>query len=93
MKTVTIQIGNTDDKLAQSRWASYVACIGECVHCHSAETHFYACSHGAERWQNACWVVTGTDRQLGRLKERITVYRQNFDQDSVAWTEGETQFV
>lgn len=93
MKTITIQIGNSDDKLPQARWARFVEDIAVIISYRHCRIHFFACSAGGELWQNAAWVVVCSAEEAALLKAAITEMRGAYDQDSVAWTEGETQFV
>lgn len=93
MKTVTLQIGNSDDKLTQKEWSEFVIKVGALVRCYTTEVHFFACSEGARPWQNACWIFGLHNRDIFVLTERLRSIRAEFKQDSVAWTEGETEFV
>lgn len=89
MITITLQIGNSDDKLSQERWSEYVRDIG----CHECQPHFFACSEGSQKWQNAAWVVTCHETEAVLLKGAVLEVRKMYEQDSVAWTEGATEFV
>lgn len=42
MKTATIQIGNSDDKLTQSEWSDFVSAIKDAVQRFSERIHFLA---------------------------------------------------
>jgi hypothetical protein len=44
-------------------------------------------------WQNACWVFTIHPNEIDEIKRELTVIRAKYEQDSAAWTEGETEFV
>jgi hypothetical protein len=93
MKTVTIQIGNSDDKLTQREWASLIHDAGleiwsSCVH-----THFSGGSASNAKFQNYAWVVDMDERGIEALKPKLTEIRKHFKQDSIAWTEGETKFL
>lgn len=93
MKTVTIQISNTDDKLTQTEWAAFVLMMRNQILQHCGVVHFFGAPANWERWQNAAWVVTCEDDDLSRLKAAVVDARNTFNQDSAAWTEGDTQFV
>jgi hypothetical protein len=92
MKTVTIQIGNSDDKLTQTEWAAYVLMMRTNILQHCTAVHFFGAPANWERWQNVAWVVVCEDAKLAALKAAVTDARSTFNQDSAAWTEGETQF-
>ena len=93
MKTVTVQIGNSDDKLTQREWADFVSHVDSAIQLFSSEVHFSGVSYGASRWQNAAWVIACTDRQSDIIRKHLEVFRSGFNQDSIAWTEGETTFI
>ena len=93
MKTITIQIGNSDDKLTQTRWKEYCNQIHECIRIWGEEIHFSAPSVGWADWQNAAWVFTCKDLHIPDLRLGVSIIRKDFQQDSVAWTEGYTKFV
>jgi hypothetical protein len=94
MKTVTLQIGNSDDKLTQLKWSNFVSCVDKLLSdAYSVTRHFTACSPGDEMWQNACWVFTIHPNEIDEIKRELTVIRAKYEQDSAAWTEGETEFV
>lgn len=95
--TVTIQIGNSDNKLTQAEWSDFVKLVGDYlaryVEDRAAEIHFFASSAGHAPWQNAAWVVAITAEHEAALRADIGIARRKFRQDSAAWTTGETSFV
>ena len=94
MKTMVIQIGNSDDKLTQKEWSDFVATIGNEIEDWAIKTHFFASSMGHSKWQNACWVVEVEENGgLQALKVGLTEARVRFKQESCAITEGVTEFI
>lgn len=93
MKTVTVQIGNFDDKLTQAEWSQFVGSVGRAINLRCRDIHFLGFSGGGAPWQHAAWVFTIGGQDAQPLKAEIILLRQAFKQDSVAWTEGETQLV
>lgn len=91
MKTVTICIGNSDDKLTQVEWSNFCKAIRIVLHFYTV--HFSGVSNGSAAWQNACWVFELPEDKEKELKSKITEIRKHFRQDSVAWTEGNTEFI
>lgn len=95
--TVTIQIGNTDNKLTQAEWSAFVKLVGDYIERYvedrAAEIHFFASSAGHAPWQNAAWIVSITADYAPLLRADIITARVKFRQDSAAWTTGETSFV
>lgn len=93
MKTITIQIGNSDDKLPQSYWSRFChEMIGAIQH-YATEIHFSGYSLPNARWQNAAFVFTIDESLTGELSECVVIIRDNYGQDSVALTEGETRLI
>lgn len=90
--TVTIQIGNSDDKLTQKEWSCFVRDVRAHIQ-ENCETHFDGGSRGDARWQNHCWVVAVPVDLIAALKVILFGIRRNYGQESVAFTVGETFFV
>lgn len=93
MTTVTIQTGNSDNKLTQQEWASFVKLLKETISLHAKIIHFFGGSSTWESWQNVAWVIEVHESDLEPLKTVVTELREHFRQDSVAWTEGITKMV
>lgn len=93
MKTVIIQIGNSDDKLTQKEWSQFHAKIDANIGLYAMQIHFHGSAATWETWQNVCWVFVIKSEKAELLRERVKQIREAYKQDSVAWTEGETAFV
>ena len=93
MQTVTIQIGNSDDKLSQRRWADFIFNVDQLVGQYCADIHFHGFSPGDTAWQNACWVAQIRTESVKKLETDLTVCRKNYDQESIAFTIGNTTFI
>lgn len=93
MVTVTIQIGNSDNKLSQAEWAHYVEECRHWVEKHAAEVHFFGGAPTWYPWQNVAWIIVTPDHVTGRLRDELSSVRAVYNQDSVAFTVGETEFV
>jgi uncharacterized protein YaaQ len=93
MRTVTIQIGNSDDRLSQRSWAEFYEKLEFLLHDRGNEVHFAGTSGGNMPWQNACFVILVEDRHVNGLKEQISGLGRSFKQGSIAWTVGETEFI
>lgn len=93
LKTITIQIGNSDDKLTQSEWSNFVArCAGR-IECRTPHIHFSGGSSNWNEWQNYAWVIMIEPEKSEELKRVLEEVRKSYRQESIAWTEGETQFI
>jgi len=93
LKTVALQIGNSDNKLTQNEWHSFCNAIHSAVLFWDGTIHFSAPSVGWADWQNAAWIFTIDERNADSLRLNVIQIRSVYKQDSAAWTEGETQFI
>lgn len=91
MKTVTVQIGNSDDKLSQSTWHNFVTRTHMVAIQFFCRVHFVGASNGDAMHQNACFVFD-TDNIDG-LRAALSELAHDFNQDSIAMTVGETEMV
>lgn len=92
-KTVTIQIGNSDDKLSQRQWSNFVSDVDRAIFESPCDIHFSGFSQPNVEWQNACWVIEILPKDIDALRVDLTHWREKYDQDSLAFTVGETAFV
>jgi hypothetical protein len=90
--TVTIQIGNSDDKLTQQEWSGFVSDMRINVTSYG-EVHFDGGNDNDARWQNYCWVVNVPCEQLENFKTEVAFFGRAHRQTSIAFTVGETFFV
>lgn len=93
MKTVTLLIGNSDDKLSQSAWHDYFKTVNHKVLYFSREIHFSGGSLTVEKWQNYCWVFVMDESRYPVFLSWVKTARIFFNQNSVAITVGETEFI
>lgn len=93
MKTVCIQIGNSDDKLSQYQWSSFVSRVRLGIAEHATDIYFQGGAPNDARWQNYCFVFSVEDEKLSKLREYCTYIRGKYKQESVAYLEGETEFI
>jgi len=90
LKTIAVQIGNSDNKLTQSQWKDFCNEIHSVISIWGEQIHFSAPSVGWADWQNAAWIFNCKEKFIDDLKQDIFVIRSKFMQKSIAWTE-ETQ--
>lgn len=93
VKTVTIQIGNSDDKLTQDEWAEFVDMMDTVIRRESGSVHFMGAPPNYLKWQNAAWVVMVNNDEVEGLKAAVSDVRLRFRQQSAAFTVGITEFV
>ncbi|MEI6193600.1 MAG: hypothetical protein WCS42_04645 [Verrucomicrobiota bacterium] len=93
MKTITVQIGNSDNKLRQVEWADFVETVKNLIASFAVEIYFFGGSSNWESWQNACWVFCLNDYDVAKLNASLTVVRKRYKQESLAWTAGQTVFI
>jgi hypothetical protein len=93
VKTITILVGNSDDKLTQFEWSKFVRRLTRSITHYSTEIFFHATSEGSQPWQNACWTILATKHEAAKLRSAIVRLRKEYRQDSAAWIEGEASFI
>ncbi len=93
MTTIAVQIGNSDDKLVQKEWSKYAEEVGAAIGHRADQVHFAGASNGTARWQNAAWIFTICATDIPLLRTDLIGIRRQYQQDSVAWTEGGTLFI
>jgi hypothetical protein len=91
MKTITLQIGNTDNKLTQIEWSDFVGDIAIMLEKLDAKIHFFGGPMNWEIWQNVAWVFEAQNDNM--IFQEVKRIRRKFGQDSAAWTEGDTIFI
>jgi hypothetical protein len=91
MKTIVIQIGNSDDKLTQKEWSYFVTRVSNTLDTLGAEVHFSGGSAAIAPWQNYCWVVGMSSAD--DLRRRLANMAKTYNQDSIALTIGDTEFI
>jgi hypothetical protein len=93
MKTATILIGNSDDKLKQEAWSQFATRVNALVEAFSEHVYFSGASHPWATWQNSCWVFSIEEENLRLLKIKLIDVRRNYMQDSIALIEGDTEMI
>lgn len=93
MKTITIQIGNSDNKLSQSAWSHFIHEMNAVVAEYATQVHFFGGSRFDASWQNVAWVCVAPPERSDALKQIVERVRVSYQQNSVAWTEGDTELV
>ena len=95
---ILIQIGNSDDKLPQARWATFISGVRALLEDFEMDErikiHGEWFSKPDSPWQNANWCVEPVDDEAKvELQTWLPYLCQQFDQESIAWTEGEVKFI
>jgi hypothetical protein len=99
-KTIYISIGNSDDKLSQADWSSYVLDVdrafNSAVQFEGAWVHGRWYSRPDEPWQNACWCAEWDEdlrHVVEALQRKLASIARQYRQDSIAWAEAQTTFI
>lgn len=87
---VSIQIGNTDNKLTQQEWHEFCSILLELCEKYGM-VHFNGGPATFAPWQNYCVCLNTNHDTI--LKNEIKILRAKFKQDSVAWLQGEIEFI
>ena len=93
MKTLCIQIGNSDNKLTQGEWSDF------CLDTHKAclkfgkQVHLVGYSASNSQYQNACVIVDVWPHKKSNLISELIDIKDAYRQDSIAVLSGETEFI
>lgn len=92
MSTACVMIGNSDDKLPQADWADFTMSVIAQVQ--GFETRIYGVwfSLSNSEYQNMC-ISFEVPTNADMLKTRLKDLAAKFEQDSIAWLEGETEML
>ena len=91
---ITVQIGNTDDKLTQREWSQFFHRVDGVIRDAAHNVYFSGHALPAAPWQNGCWCFDVNSKITRLYLERVILtIAKNYRQESVAWTEGETDFL
>lgn len=90
-----IAIGNSDNRLTQQEWAEYVDVVAHLVISDDfvSEVHFAGFSPPHSAYQTGMWCVVVRENQRYRLRALLKAAAAEFKQDSIAWTDGKTEFL
>ena len=103
IKTITIQIGNSDNKLTQQEWSNFILDINNLIYLsiittsnpfsHRQPVYFTGGSEQSKPWQNYCWVFNTDQHVLNKIIPSLEEIKKTYRQDSIALTIGETRFI
>jgi hypothetical protein len=89
---IVISIGNTDNKLTQQEWSSFVVQMDSALHL-EGKIHFFGGSSTWDPWQNAAWILESTSN-IKSIQEVVTLIRKRYNQESAFFMIGDgTPFV
>lgn len=92
--TISIQIGNSDNKLTQLEWSRFIVNIQIAINNYNCITHFSGGPPTFSEYQNYGWIIEINNLDfINNLKNDLIFIRKKYNQDSIAWTEGETKFI
>lgn len=90
---ISVQAGNSDNKLTQQLWSDFVACLNQVLERYQTKRHFFGGSVTWAKWQNVCWVVEIEEDDMAPLRKGLAHYRELYFQDSVCVLTGVAEFV
>lgn len=93
MQTLTVQIGNSDNKLTQNEWAHFVAATRTAISDYAYRIHFQGGSDWDAPWQNACWVCEVSPAFKDQLIQKLCQTKNAYHQESIALTWGDTDLL
>ncbi len=92
-RTMSVLIGNSDDKLTQLQWSVFVMAVNRLIEGAAAKVHFSGGSAWDTCHQNCCFVIEIEEQYVAGFLERLKEIRENFHQDAAAIVLGETVFI
>lgn len=94
--TIYVAIGNSDDKLTQAQWSEFIRKVNARVDYWSDTMYGAFFSLPDSPRQSATWSIDiEADDQEGRaaLMTELQGFAAEFQQDAIAWTEGESKLI
>lgn len=91
--TIHLGVGNSDNKLTQREWADFLSSLNDLVFLYTSNILGWWYSGPAEPWQNACVAFTLNPLRRTDFRAELVTLRKQYQQDSVAWAESETEFI
>jgi hypothetical protein len=92
VKTLTVLIGNSDNKLSQSEWSYFCKELQRIVSDYG-QIHFFGFSNPDSPFQNACIVAVISERWDSEVENLLEKLKVKYNQDSIAIVWGDTQFL
>ncbi|MGH3783157.1 MAG: hypothetical protein ACRDZY_08375 [Acidimicrobiales bacterium] len=93
MSTVHAAIGNSDDKLSQRDWSSYLEDFHLVMVTAATQVHGVWHSAPVSQFQNACIAAEVAPEALDGLRAALLSLRRRHRQESVAFNVSETELV
>lgn len=90
---ISVQAGNSDNKLTQQEWSEFVNELGGILAVHETARHFFGGSETYRPWQNVCWVCDVNAEDLESLKGQLRESRRDYRQTSVCLLVGKAEFI
>lgn len=97
---IVIAIGNSDGRLSQAEWSAFYedtdALVRHFGQFAGITIHGRWVSPSTDRWQNAGWSLAAADAALPQTRElqwELQRVLAMFDQQSLAWTVGQTRLL
>jgi hypothetical protein len=84
---VTVEVGNTDNKLTQAAWSNFWSMVNVAICCTNPEIYGTRESCSISPYQNACWHFSIDTDKVEGLKAALVNLARDFGQDSIAWSE------
>ena len=89
----TIAIGNSDDRLLQAEWASFISDCRVAVSKYGTAV-FDGGTGASDIRQSYCWILINVSRQsITELHEKLSHLAKQYRQDSIALVTGESILV
>lgn len=91
--TLSVLIGNSDNRLTQMEWSGYAGKVNGLVRAWTYHTFFDGAPYTASQFQNHCWVFAIHKLDYQDFEDELREIALQYEQESVAVVKGNTTMV
>ena len=91
MSIYYISIGNSDDKLSQREWSSFIEDVDIVVKNYHVHGRWF--SEPSVPWQSGCWCVEAPEYAFSGLRPVLALLADRYQQNSIAIAVAATELV
>lgn len=91
--SVSVMLGNSDNKLPQDRWATFVASVRAHVEKYACQIHMDGGPGTDSLWQNWCFMFVVEAEKVPGLVAALQETRGYYRQRGIAWMLGKVMFL
>jgi hypothetical protein len=91
--TLSVLVGNSDNRLTQMEWSSYAGKVNDLVRACTYHTFFNGAPYTASLFQNHCWVFSIHKDDYDKFEGEVREVALHYEQESVAIVKGKTHIL